>query len=77
MTGAEYLKKNEVLPKELAEMLAENTEIWSNGACYGYLIEAMKRAGFEDAVICKVRSCMKDAMDELTVEEAEKVWTKW
>ena len=77
MTVSEYLKGNEKLPTELAEMLANSVSIWSNGACYGYLIEAMRRAGFEDSVICKVRSCMKAAMDDLTVEEAEGVWTRW
>lgn len=77
MTVKDFVKGNEKLPKELAEMLAETVSIWSNGAAYGYLIDAMHKAGFEDSVICKVRSCMKESMDELTVEEAEKIWTSW
>ena len=78
MKVAEYLKKNdEALPPELAELLAQETSIWTNDACYGCCIQAMEKAGFERKVIEKVRSCLRDAFDELTVEEAEKKWWCW
>ena len=78
MKVAEYMGRNEsALPKELAELLAHETSIWTNDACYGYCIRAMEKAGFERKVIEKVRSCLHDALDELTVEEAESVWRCW
>lgn len=78
MKVAEYLKKNEaVLPKELAELLAQETNIWTNDACYGYCIRAMENAGFERPAIERMRLYLRSAFDELTVEEAESVWRKW
>ena len=43
MKVAEYIQKNkEAMPPELAEMLTQETSIWSNDACYGYMIIAMR-----------------------------------
>ena len=78
MKVAVYLEMNEaVLPKELAELLAKETSIWTNDACYGYCIRAMEMAGFERKDIEKVRRGLKEAFDELTVEEAERKWVNW
>lgn len=78
MRVAEYLKRNEAaLPKELAELLAEETSIWTNEACYGYCIRAMENAGFDHEHIVTAVRGMHRAFDELTVEEAESVWRKW
>lgn len=75
MKIAEYVKKNDaVLPKELAELLVEETSIWTNEACYGYCLVAMEKAGLDRATIEKVRRGLHDAFDELTVEEAERKW---
>ena len=78
MKIAEFLRKNEsVLPKELAEMLSENTSIWTNEACLGYCIRAMENAGFDEEHIKSAVRGMRQAFDELTEEEAEVVWRKW
>lgn len=78
MKVAEFVRKNtEALPKELAELLAEETSIWTNGACMGYLIRAMENAGFDEEHIRSAVRGMKVAFDELTEEEAEAVWRKW
>ena len=78
MKVAEFMKKNEaVLPKELVELLAQETSIWTNDACYGYCIRAMEIAGFDHEHIKSAVRAMAYAFDELTVEEAESVWRKW
>lgn len=78
MKVADFVKKNETaLPKELAELLAEETSIWTNEACMGYLVRAMENAGFDHEHIVTAVRGMHWAFDELTVEEAESVWRKW
>lgn len=78
MKVADYLEMNEaVLPKELADLLAQETSIWKNEACYGYCLRAMEIAGLDRATIEKVRRGLHEAFDELTVEEAERKWVKW
>lgn len=78
MKVVEYLKKNEeALPPELAELLMQEASIWTNDACYGYCILAMEKAGFDRKEIEKVRRCLHEAFDELTVEEAERKWVRW
>lgn len=78
MKIAEYMKHNEAnLPKELVELLFEETSIWSNHSCRGYCIAAMQNAGFSREEIKRVMRGMHGAFDELTVEEAESVWRKW
>ena len=78
MKVAEYLKKNEeALPKELAELLTQETSIWTNDACYGYLVTALVNLGFERWMIAEAVASLHGVFDELTVEEAESVWRKW
>lgn len=78
MKISEFIRKNnEVLPKELAKMLAEEQSIWTNDACYGYLILGMRYAGFDEEHIKSAVRAMNRAFDELTVEEAEEFWRKW
>lgn len=77
MKVAEFLKKNELLPKEQAEFLFEVLSIWSNDACMGYCIRAMENAGFDEEHIRSAVRGMHQAFDELTKEEAEEVYRKW
>ena len=78
MRVAEFVKKNEAaLSKELAELLSEETSIWTNDACLGYCIRAMEIAGFDEEHIKSAVRGMRQAFDELTEEEAEAVWRKW
>lgn len=74
MKVAEYFEK---MPEGLAGLLFQEMSIWSNDACYGYCIEALERAGFDRETIMRVRSCLHDAFEELTVEEAERKWVQW
>ena len=77
MKVVEFLKKNEVLPKELADLLTQETSIWTNSACLGYCIRAMENAGFDEEHIKSAVRGMHQAFDELTEEEAEEVYRKW
>lgn len=75
MKIAEYMQKNaDALPQELANILTQETSIWTNDACYGYCIIALKAAGCTKKKINEVLHCLHLAFDEYTVEEAEKKW---
>ncbi len=73
MTVAEFLEKNLIVGSEVLDMVS----VWSNEACQGYCAEAMERAGLDRATMDKVRRCLHEAFDELTVEEAERKWVRW
>ena len=78
MKVAEYIQKNkETMPAELAEMLSMETSIWSNDACYGYVIIAMKNAGYGEKDIDSMIRYLHSAFEEYMVEEAEKEWTNY
>ena len=78
MKVAEYIQKNkEAMPAELAEMLSQETSIWSNDACYGYAIIAMRNAGYKEKEIDTLIRYLHSAFEEYAVEEAEKEWIKY
>lgn len=78
MKVAEYIQKNkEAMPAELAEMLEQETSIWSNDACYGYVIIAMRNAGYKEKDIDTMIRYLHSAFEEYLVEEAEKEWIKY
>ena len=61
MKVAEYIQKNkEAMPPELAEMLTQETSIWSNDACYGYMIIAMRNAGYKEKDITNLSNYSKE-----------------
>lgn len=75
MKIAEYIEKNKTtLPPALAEMLLQEGSIWTNDACYGYCIVAMKNAGFTKKKITEMTHYLHSAFDEYNVEEAEQKW---
>lgn len=78
MKVAEYIQKNkEAMPPELAEMLTQETSIWSNDACYGYVIIAMRNAGYKEKDIDTMIRYLHSAFEEYMVEEAEKEWINY
>ena len=78
MKVAEYIQKNkEAMPAGLAEMLSQETSIWSNDACYGYVIIAMRNAGYKEKEIDTLIRYLHSAFEEYAVEEAEKEWIKY
>ena len=78
MRVAELLEKtHEELSPGWAEVVLQETSIWTNDACYGYCLAAMEKAGLDRATMEKVRRGLHEAFDELTVEEAERKWVRW
>ena len=78
MKIAEYMEKNtNALPAKLADILLQDTSIWSNDACFGYVIVAMENAGYSRDEITKMFNYLLSAFEEYTVEEAEKKWVEY
>ena len=78
MKVAEYIQKNkEAMPPELAEMLTQETSIWSNDACYGYMIIAMRNAGYKEKDIDTMIRYSHSAFEEYSVEEPEREWINY
>lgn len=78
MKITEYMRRNEaVLPPELAALVLQETHIWSNEVCCGYLVRAMENAGFDHEHIMSALRGMHQAFDELTIEDAEALYHRW
>ena len=80
MTIKEYMENMETATKEgqgLADVMLESARVWSNGACKGYCIDAMERAGYSREQISDVLACLRGAFGDLTVEEAEQVYKRF
>ena len=60
-------KKNEA-----ARMLANLNGPWSNAACMGYCLIAMRRAGLRPTVQRRVLLVLEGVFDDVSVEKAEK-----
>ena len=60
-------KKNEA-----ARMLANLNGPWSNAACMGYCLIAMRRAGLRPTVQRRVLRVLEGVFDDVSVEKAEK-----
>ena len=67
----------ENLPPELAKILISEGSIWTNEACCGYCVSAMKAAGLKRQTIDKMIHCLHNAFDTMCVEEAEEFWLKF
>ena len=59
-------KKNEA-----ARMLANLNGPWSNAACMGYCLIAMRRAGLRPTAQRRVLRVLEDVFDDVSVEKAE------
>lgn len=62
------------IPKEVRYKLCDMG--YYNDAMKGYLIAGMRRMGFTEVEIRRAVLGMRSAHDELTAEEAEKVYTE-
>ena len=61
-------KKNEA-----ARMLANLNGPWSNAACMGYCLIAMRRANLRPGAQRRVLMVLEQCFDDVSVEDAEKV----
>lgn len=80
MKYKDYIKQLQQLPhrssssngtRTIAEMYADNVDIWSNYACIGYARIAMNAAGLDIQSIDKVIKELHKAFDDYTIEQAE------
>ncbi|WP_179090109.1 hypothetical protein MHI37_06910 [Paenibacillus sp. FSL H8-0548] len=51
-------------------------EIWTNNACLGYVIKAMRDAGKSDKEIQEMVNSVRGQFDWVSVEEAAEVYNK-
>lgn len=56
----------------MEEMLKDLNGPWSNAACMGYCLIAMRRAGLRPSVQRRVLRVLEDVFDDVSVEKAEK-----
>lgn len=83
MTIKKYLENVREIAKTLTpqngapaydEMMISSVCIWSNDACKGYCIDAMQRAGMSREQIQDVLNQLRGSFDEMTEDEAERVY---
>jgi hypothetical protein len=55
----------------MEEMLKNLNGPWSNAACMGYCLIAMRRAGLRPTAQRRVLRVLEDAFDDVSVEKAE------
>lgn len=72
-------KNNETLPRELADRLNNDKDVWSNEACYGYCIQAIEATGlsFTREQMREILHQLHEAFDYMSVEEAEQKYREW
>ena len=58
--------------KKLDEMLKDLNGPWSNAACMGYCLIAMRRAGLRPTAQRRVLRVLEGVFDDVSVEKAEK-----
>lgn len=56
----------------LQDAIAQGTNIWSNGACLGYVIAALENLDYSPDEIRRIVRSTKNAFDWTSVDEAEK-----
>lgn len=57
--------------KSIAEMFADDVEIWNNYAALGYARIAMQTVGIDEDTERKIINAMRAAFDDYTVDQAE------
>jgi hypothetical protein len=71
------MKISEPGGQSLADLMLEHTSIWSNNACMGYCILAMRNIGYSENEIHEVLVSMNYAFDETCVAAAERVYNEF
>lgn len=68
--GGEPGENGEIMKYE--EIVADINGPWSNAACMGYCLIAMRRAGLRPTVQHRVLRVLEGVFDDVSVEKAEK-----
>lgn len=74
MTIREYLDKLPSAHLDFLEAMKDSTNIWSNAACTGYMIAALKAAGMDREQISRVIDNLTSIFDIMTVDEATQLY---
>ena len=82
MTIKEFMESNKALDNQFtnpdgekySETMAECTRVWSNAAAKGYVIRAAQHLKMNREQIKTLLIRMEWAFNDLTIEEAEKVY---
>lgn len=85
MTIKDYLEKLKSAQGGLAESeganftdsMMEITEIWSNDSCIGYFLRAAQIAGVDRDTIREVLDAYSVAFEEISVDEAAKIYCEY
>ena len=84
MTIGQYLDDLQKLPEykndkgaALKDTMLNITQVWSNYACKGYALHAMREAGLEPEQISEVLRQMSYAFNDKTVDEMEQFYDRY
>ena len=58
----------------LSDTLIDDMDIWSNQACKGYLLKAVKYVGLAPDLVIELRNALDFAFSEMSVEDAEEYY---
>ena len=58
----------------LSDTLIDDMDIWSNQACKGYLLKAVKYVGLAPDLVTELRNALDMAFSEMSVEDAEEYY---
>lgn len=64
---------HDVQNEDVINEMDKRVHLWSNYACKGYCVTAMKNAGLDPEQMKKVLQGLRWAFDEKTIEEAEQI----
>lgn len=70
-TIQDVLEKITEYPEDIRGAVIENTEVWSNTACYGYCKMALQEAGVEKEQAEKILRLLDTSVETWTQEAAE------
>lgn len=70
------IKGKKYTPEEYAQ-LSRKFDEWDNETCKGYMILAMKKAGFHREDVQKALESLRWVFDDTTLEEAKEEYTEW
>lgn len=85
MTIKDYLKKlksaqgvlEESEGAAFTESVIEIAEIWSNDSCIGYFLRAAQISGVDRDTIREVMNAYSTAFEEISVDEAAKIYCEY
>lgn len=63
--------------RDFLDVSVETLDVWSNDACRGYCICALKGAGMDNETINKIVGSLHGYFNDLTVDEAAEIFCRF